>query len=146
MKKAQAFDVFQLMIAAVIALAILGILLSIISQIFIPTQRPIQVIGDKLTDAYQHSPAVFQSAAKATFQKGESIPASIFAKNTGGIPPTFKCADALTGVSTGGAGVLDCTTEGTLIVDKTFDAIITTCCPSATECYVGIGMKPTGCS
>jgi len=139
MKKAQAFDVFQLMIAAVIAVAILGILLSIIGQIFIPSQRPIQVIQEKLTDAYQYQEAVFTSATKATFQKDDSIPMSIFKKNAGGTEPSLNCGAFITDSELATCG-------GTSVqVKSTFDAQISTCC-SGNACYVSVGQVITGCT
>jgi len=137
MKKAQAFDTFQLMIAAVIAVAILGILLSIIGQIFIPSQRPIQVMQEKLTDAYQYEGAIFTSATKATFQKGDAVPMSIFTKNTGGITPTLQCADF---ISSG--NLANCATSVEVL--STFDAVVSTCC-SGSECWVYVGETITNC-
>jgi len=139
MRKAQAFDVFQLMIAAVIAVAILGILLSIIGQIFIPSQRPIQVIQEKLTDAYQYQEAVFTSATKATFQKDDSIPMSIFKKNAGGTEPNLNCGDFITT-----SNLATCSADS-VQVSSTFDAQISTCC-SGTACYVSVGQVITGCT
>ena len=141
MKKAQAFDVFQLMIAAVIAVAILGILLSIIGQIFIPSQRPIQVIQEKLTDAYQYQGALFTSATKATFQKDDSIPASIFKKNAGGRVPSVVCAEFIDPTDASQSQLASCGTDQ-ILVKSTFDATVATCCDQS-GCYIYVGASPS---
>ena len=145
MNKAQAFDVFQLMIAAVIAVAILGILLSIIGQIFIPSQRPIQMAQEKLTDAYQYEGGIFTSATKATFQKGDTIPLSIFSKNVGAWPITLVCARYITD-STNDLATCD-TTNKQIIVKKTFEAEISACCKKieGNNCYLYVGCTPNNC-
>ena len=144
MKKGQAFDVFQLMIAAVIAVAILGILLSIIGQIFIPSQRPIQMAQEKLTDAYQYEGAIFTSATKATFQKGESIPTNIFSKNVGAVPITLKCASY---IGSQDPKLAECA-NNQISVQSTFEALISACCTDTggtLGCYLYVGGTPSTC-
>lgn len=145
--KGQAFDVFKLMIAAVIAVAILGILLTIMGQIVIPTQQPIPAMQSLLVDSYQYKiPKV--SNFEVTFKKGELVPASQLEKSAGGSTIIFDAStaynkDALiqcfveTSKTTFGSSC----SGGTAYLNpqKEFKAKITTCCNDAGDCYVNIG-------
>lgn len=137
MRKGQAFDTFKLMIAAVIAVAILGILLGILGGITTPGQSFDDTAKQLLTKAVQSPGAVFPSAGEVQFQKDSIFPATIFYATAGGRTVKFHCADSLI---TGGLCTIS-TTKDRLDVGGDFRQKIYALCgvSSADECCISVG-------
>ncbi len=130
--KAQAFDTFKLMIAAVVAVAILGILMSILGGITVPGADPTNIIRDQLAKAYQYKGSTFVSTSQAQFQAGVEYSGESFADVVGGVGTNieFYCEPVL------------CNANGdtTVTIENNFKAKIKTKCDATTDtCYIGIG-------
>lgn len=83
MFKGQAFDTFQLMIAAVIAVAILGILLGIIGSINgNVTQKPVQVVKTLINNGLE-SPCAPMPSDTVNFKKNDGWVESTFEISSG---------------------------------------------------------------
>lgn len=138
--KGQAFDTFKLLIAAVIAVAILGILLSIMSGIILPGADSQQVIGEQLKKASQFPHSTFISQAKASFQAGNYLSASSFTDALGGSSVTiaFQCSDDL-------SDACKITTDKKLHIVSVFTAYVGACCTTPKACTVVIGDKDLSC-
>lgn len=91
MRKGQAFDTFKLMIAAVVAVAILGILMTILLQITIPGQSFDDTARNLLTKAVGAPGIVYPSTGDITFVKDAIYPGTAFEDTTGGTVVEFKC-------------------------------------------------------
>ncbi len=129
--KGQAFSTFQLMIAAVVAIAILGILLAIIGGISPQVSSPKHAIENSLREAYSSPGIIKSSAQKVRFIEGDAYPGSAFSESVaGGTPVQFVCKSGITGCNA------DDPTK--LVVDSTFDAKIYATCGDSL-CCVGIG-------
>ena len=127
--KGQAFDTFKLLIAAVVAVAILGILLAILQGIT-PPSDPATLIREQLSKAHQYEESAFVSQAQATFVGGSSFKGDSFKDAIGGSGDiTFDCSDDLDNC--------DDDPNTTLKIDAPFDAYIGACC-EGTECLVSI--------
>ena len=82
MFRGQSFDVFKLLIAAVIAVAILGILLAIIEQIIPPGQEAVNVAKQQLNSALL-SPCAPLPSDTVSFKAGEGWVKASFEMGTG---------------------------------------------------------------
>jgi hypothetical protein len=130
--KGQAFDTFKLLIAAVVAVAILGVLLSIMSGLIIPGAEPPTMIREQLSKATQFPESSFISPTKASFKAGASYSPNSFSDAIGGVGTIeFECSEDL-------IGVCAFTTEK-LRISGDFSAYIGACCKSNT-CKVSILM------
>ncbi len=89
-KKGQSFDVFKLLIAAVIAIVILSVLMSIIGQLVTPTGKPIDVAGRLISSMRNHwyQPLASESV---TFDLGGSINRDALSEKSPGIQPEQIC-------------------------------------------------------
>jgi len=132
--KGQAFDTFKLMIAAVIAVAILGILLAILGGITLPGQNPATMIKAQLQQATQYSGSSFVSQTESSFQKGANYSQDSFLSTLGGTGSvTFSCDSGLSCTpSSDGSSVM---------IDNPFKATIKAKCnaDNPRTCCVGIG-------
>ena len=72
-KKGQEFDVFKLLISAVVAVVILGLLLSIINIIIPPAQGNPSEEAGKLVQSIVNKPAQLQETQQVTFTNGKNI-------------------------------------------------------------------------
>ena len=133
MMKGQAFDTFKLMIAAVVAVAILGILLGILGGISTPGQSFDDTAKQLITKATQSPLAVYPSAGKVTFQKDSIFPPAIFLTSSGGLTVKYQCKDAsLCTPATAGS------TDALKILNN-FKSKIYVCCIEDDSCHIGIG-------
>lgn len=127
----QAFDTFKLMIAAVVAVAILGILLSILGSIPVPGLSFSDTAPSLLARAYQQQGSVFPSQGEVQFQSGEIHVSSAFAGSIGARPVEFSCL-----------APLPCTIGGTdssqLTISSSFKSKIYACCQTD-KCKIGVG-------
>ena len=135
--KGQAFDTFKLMIAAVVAVAILGILMGILQTISLPTSGFDDTLKTMLSKASAGG-SVQASQSDITFSSGSSYDgtAKVYKDLTMDKPVQFKCA-----IST------QCTPPAlgpTLTILMNFKAKIYVGCGS-TKCCVGIGVSPGTC-
>ena len=90
-QKGQAFSTFQLLISAVVALAILGLLLTILGQIpFLSTQEPSNE-AENLIKSQVGRPGEVLTSVKVTFTKGDSLNAKAIAEASGSLPWTQIC-------------------------------------------------------
>lgn len=135
MRKGQAFDTFKLMIAAVIAVAILGILLGILGGISPPGADPASIIKEQLSKAYQFQKSVFVSTTQANFQSGVLYSPESFKQSIGGTGDIqFVCASSLSGVCTGGS---------TLSITGNFKAVISACFDPTSPGTGWVGVGPS---
>ena len=81
-KKGQASSTFQLLIAAIVALAILGVLISVIGGLDIGTDKPDQVTNNLLKNQLNY-PGVINCTDAIKFKRSTSIGAEAMVKNTG---------------------------------------------------------------
>ena len=143
--RGQAFDTFKLMIAAVIAVAILGILLGILQQIQGPTGDPITTTRDLMQKALSNPGTELPSAQKLSFTKGTVFRNTAFRSLFGNVnTPTiyFTCDSTL--VDNGLCIYTDSNLEyslNILTIDGDFESNIKVCCSAADyeTCYVNIG-------
>ena len=148
MKKGQAFDTFKLMIAAVVAVAILGILLSILSGISVPND-PASMINQQLSKAYQYKGSTFVSQSEASFQSGVVYSEGSFKSSAGGVAEiAFYCDDNLQETTPNICEEVKKTVSSSyndqLKINGDFKEKIQVCCNtgSATlsnRCHVGVG-------
>ncbi|MBI1973993.1 hypothetical protein HYS54_04220 [Candidatus Micrarchaeota archaeon] len=150
-KRGQAFDTFKLMIAAVVAVAILGILLSILGSISIPGVQFSNTVPSLLSQALQLPGNVYSSAGEVQFQPNEQYVSDAFTQSTGGKPVTFICSSELgpkdlaspaktsDGPCKAGKAVTG-GIEGTTTLTTTgqFKAKVYACC-KADKCQISIG-------
>ena len=142
MRKGQAFDTFKLLIAAVVAVAILGILLGILGGIFWPGANPYQVAKDQLTSASNYKGLPQISTSTAAFKKGMTMDggADTFVNAIGGHGSIqFKCSEDVKDA---------CSVQGpaaTLTITRDFSALISACCNSGNVCNVFIGNETASC-
>jgi len=134
MRKGQAFDTFKLMIAAVIAVAILGILMGILSQIVVPGQSFDDTAKALLTKAIGAPGIVYPSTGDVDFIRESEYPGTAFEDTTGGTPVKFQCQNA------------DLCTPGTLgdkltVIADFKSKIYVTC--SSTQCCIFVGTAGT---
>ncbi len=134
--RGQAFDTFKLMIAAVVAVAILGILMGILGGITVPGADPTNIIRDQLAKAYQYKGSTFVSTSEAQFQAGIEYSAESFKDVIGGGSNEIKfyCP----------AGLCKTTAvngDDILPIENSFRAKIKVKCETGTPttCHVGIG-------
>jgi hypothetical protein len=147
--KGQAFDTFKLLIAAVIAVAILGILLSIIGGISLPYAEPQVLISQQLKTAVQYPHAVQPSSSVANFKTSQSFGEATFSDAIGGVGKiTFVCADTL--VTTGTSpcqlkkSVSTKSYYDSVKINSDFSAKVSACCtPTGPSCTVKIGEDTT---
>ena len=141
MMRGQAFDTFKLMIAAVVAVAILGILLAILGGISLPGQDPATMIRGQLQQAVQYPGSTFVSQTEASFKAGVEYSGDSFKDVLGGAGSEvyFYCADSLgtTACSTGSGG-------SSVTIAEDFNANIKAKCGSSRNCCVGIGDVDSG--
>ena len=83
-KRGQEFDVFKLLISAVVAVVILGLLLSIINIIIPPAQGNPSEEAGKLVQSIVNKPSQFQETQQVTFTNGKNINARGIALATKG--------------------------------------------------------------
>jgi hypothetical protein len=137
--KGQAFDTFKLLIAAVVAIAILGILLNILSNMPNLTANPTNTIKTALSDAYQSQGIPSMSSSKAAFKKNINFPSTneLFKNAVGGNDIEFFCSEYLKpDLCEGG------TTQ--LMIKRDFQAYVSACC-SSSKCYVIVGNETATC-
>ena len=136
--KGQAFDTFKLLIAAVVAIAILGILLQILNLIKPPGADPQTMIRQQLQTAYSTIGSVTVSDGKASFIKGQVFSGDSYLSVMGQQGTIeFKC----------GEGIDDyCSiTGGEAEILQAFDARIKARCASESKCCVQIGEGTLTC-
>ena len=138
-EKGQAFDTFKLMIAAVIAVAILGILLGILGSIQPPGGDPATITGDQLSKAYQFPGSIFASASKASFKSGVTYVSDSFKDKVGGLATiNFYCGTSVVQV----CKAANAPTTSSVVITGNFQATIKTKCTgtgTTAKCCVGIG-------
>lgn len=89
--RGQAFSTFQLLIAAVVALAILVLLLNIIGSLpSINSQKPIKVASD-LVASQVNSPAELRTSSSVPFGKEDSLNATSIASQSGVVTNSQIC-------------------------------------------------------
>jgi len=122
--KGQAFDTFKLLIAAVVAVAILGILFVILNSIVGPVTSPVDAIKTQLSKAYTQEGVSTKSPTQAAFAKDDFYDGSLplFRDMVGGKEVNFKCGEDL-GDSCDDSG-------NVLTANRKFDAYIRVCCVS----------------
>jgi len=136
--KGQAFDTFKLLIAAVVAIAILGILLNILSNMPNLTANPTNTIKTALSDAYQSQGIPSMSSSKAAFKKNINFPSTneLFLNAVGGNGISFDCSAYLKpDLCEGGS---------TLMIKRDFQAYVSACC-SSSDCKVIVGNETATC-
>ena len=103
MKRGQAFDTFKLMIAAVVAVAILGILLGIIQQIQ-PTvqQQPVQ-ISQNLINTALNAPCAPIPSGEVNFKRGDGWVGNTFLQSSG-----HRATNVVTRCDSSVSGLFDC--------------------------------------
>lgn len=139
--KGQAFDTFKLLIAAVIAVAILGILLSIMSSIVVPGAEPQRVIKEQLREGVEFPKSTFLSQVKANFKSGTGFSADSFKDALGGTGTIkFYCSDDLTGVCKPSSDRLSLSILGD------FNEVIGVCCKDTKNCNVFVGTGNVPCT
>ncbi|MBI4214927.1 hypothetical protein HY546_02940 [archaeon] len=134
----QAFDTFKLMIAAVVAVAILGILLSILGSIPVPGLGFSDTAPSLLARANQLQGNVFPSQGEVQFQSGEQYISSAFSSSTGGKSVSYECGAGLP------CGDATASSSSQLAVTGSFKSKIYACCTSA-SCKVNIGKQDGVC-
>ncbi len=142
--RGQAFDTFKLMIAAVVAVAILGILLSILGGISFSGQGFENTAKQLLSTCSMNPGLVKPSAGEVNFQKDTTYPASIFTTAAGGRKIEFDVATSLgesVSVSPSGSSSGD-----SLTIHGNFHSKIYVCCEEdiGGVCKIGIA-KPVSC-
>jgi hypothetical protein len=137
--KGQAFDTFKLLIAAVVAIAILGILLNILSNMPNLTANPTNTIKTALSDAFQSQGIPSMSPSKAAFQKNINFPSTtkLFLDAVGGNSITFDCSAYLKPDS--------CDGGPTLMIKRDFSAYVSACCAPSGPCKVIVGNETAVC-
>lgn len=147
MMKGQAFDTFKLLIAAVVAVAILGILLGILGGIFWPGANPYQVAKDQLTSASNYKGLPQISTSTAAFKKGMTMDggADTFKNAIGGVGSIqFHCSTDVASACQYGTSTAD-PNSNTAIILRDFSALISACCSSGNACNVYIGNQTAPC-
>ena len=134
--RGQAFDTFKLMIAAVVAVAILGILLGILGGISTPGQGFTPTAKQLITQATQNPGQTFPSAGEVNFKKDSIIPAKVFQTASGGKPVKFIVNNSLKNL---------CSNTGdSLRINNHFNSRIYACCGDfSTGCEIGISAVVT---
>jgi len=129
MMKGQEFSTFKLLIAAVVAIAILGILLQILGGITTPVGFE-QQAREILRDA-RHG-GVVRRGPEVPFDSGTIYTGDAFSGAAGGLDVEFKCERGFCDV-TDGDSTLEITSDG--------DSDFLVCCDADGEkCYIGIGV------
>ncbi len=132
MMKGQAFSTFKLMIAAVVAVAILGILLSILGGIQSPVGFEQQ--AKNLLNDVSDSTGVMKEGSTVTITPG-SYPSSTF-DSAAGKDVEYNCPDSVPG------DIVDGCSSSNLDVDSDWDVTLSACCESGT-CYLGLNNQPS---
>ena len=138
MKKGQAFDTFKLMIAAVIAVAILGILLAILNQIRPPGTEFQHAAPALLKEVAVNEGLLKSSGGDVTFVKDEIFRDTIFSAQAQGRAIIYVVNPDL---ESAGLVELD---GGSLEIKRDFSKKIYACCDAAT-CEIGIGTPDLNC-
>ena len=88
--KGQSFDVFKLLISAVIAVVILSVLMGMISQIFFNADKPIKIASRMLKDM---TGSMYNTVREPSvkFSPNDSINAASLAEDSGGIQKDQVC-------------------------------------------------------
>ena len=149
MFRGQAFDTFKLMIAAVIAVAILGILLGILGGISPPGQGFTDTTTQLIGEAVRSPGAIRSSSGEVSFTGGDEFPGSIFEDTSGGRNIKYEYASGFCGTGVSCTNLCCVYTQGSqtfLKINRNFNAKIYVCCKQSTsdECKVGIG-KSVSC-
>ncbi len=136
-EKGQAFSTFKLLIAAVVAVAILGILLSILGGISMPVGFTDQAQG-LLRDVSGGD--MTRMGPEVSFSGGSIYGPGAFQSAAGGNPVTFVCRRAFCDVDEG---------TGELIINNDGRARIIACCTDD-ACFLGVGasaqdLRDEGC-
>ena len=120
--KGQAFDTFKLLIAAVVAVAILGILFVILNSIVGPTTSPVDATKTQLGKAYNQQGISSKSSTMATFEKDDELDGdlALFTDIVGGKEVNFQCGTDVENSCEINDNVLTAT--------KKFAAYIRACC------------------
>ncbi len=141
--KGQAFDTFKLLIAAVVAIAILGILLQILNLIKPPGADPETIIQQQLQKAYGHIGSVTVSDGKASFTKGQIFSGESYLSVMGqqGVIE-FQCGDSIDNNCLEVTGTIATEVE----ITQAFDGRIKAKCASDQKCCVQIGEGTVTCT
>lgn len=89
--RGQAFSAFQLLISAVVAVAILAIIMSILGLIPRPSQDPTQAVGSVLQNVV-NSPGTLLETTSVIFSKNTTIASETLATGVG-LDPSQICLD-----------------------------------------------------
>jgi hypothetical protein len=143
--KGQAFDTFKILIAAVVAVTILGLLLGILNLIRPLNTDPDNLIQQQLQKAYNRQGNTYTSDSNAQFTHGLEYAGAAFKAQLGGsvnLEINIFCSSELTDgdyCSGGGESVS---------IDKDFPAKIKAKCCGSDICAVMIGDEtvPSECT
>lgn len=142
--KGQAFDTFKLLIAAVVAVTILGILLGILNLVKPPGTEPGNLISQKLQMAAAAIGSTYVSESKADFSAGTEFAGSSFIAKLGSLGDVYiYCSENLVdnGYCTNSA------TQGeSILIDKVFQEKIKVKCCESDKCAVMIGTDAIDCA
>lgn len=139
MRRGQAFDTFKLMIAAVVAVAILGILLGILGGISFSGQGFGNTAKSLLSTCSRNPVLVKPSAGQVNFQGGTIYPESMFTTASGGRSVKFMCNQSL--INNGICSVAS--NPNQLQINKNFHTKIKVCCDTDTTGTCEIGISST---
>jgi len=93
-QRGQAFDVFKLLIAAVVAIALLAVLLPIIYNIIMIGQnKPTETAVSLVKDSY-NKPSLYQSTDNVTFNESDSLNAKTIASSSRILTEDQVCVSA----------------------------------------------------
>ncbi|MBI5553433.1 MAG: hypothetical protein HY917_01700 [Candidatus Diapherotrites archaeon] len=89
--RGQAFSVFKILIAGIVALAILGILLPLLQGISTPQSDPQNIAAELVKGAYTQPGSVQTSSQKAIFDRDKEISAKAIQTKVPGLLPEQIC-------------------------------------------------------
>ena len=129
MMKGQEFSTFKLLIAAVVAIAILGILLQILGGV--PTLVGFEQQAREILRDARHG-GVVRRGPEVPFDSGTIYTGDAFSGAAGGLDVEFKCEREFC-EDRGWDSTLEITSDG--------DSDFLVCCDAdEEECYIGIGV------
>lgn len=141
--RGQAFDTFKLMIAAVVAVAILGILMGILGSINIIGTGFDDAVRDLLPKANRAPGSVFPSGTEVSFTKDAIFTGASYKSLLGGTVPVYiECK----GTAASSQLCKASGTDGVTISANFKQKIYAKCKADNSKCCVGISSAPTGCS
>lgn len=128
MMKGQEFSTFKLLIAAVVAIAILGILLQILGGITTPVGFE-QQARELLRDA--RDGGVVRRGPEVPFESGSLYTGGAFSDAAGGGNVEFRCDRGFCDPEGSWGSTLEITGDG--------DSDFLVCCDDDDTCYIGVG-------